>query len=45
MNFLYIIQNPCSMTKWFTTNSDIAVYAGRKGWSVTCINERSKIIR
>jgi hypothetical protein len=45
MNFLYEIQNPCSMIKWFTTNSDIADYAGHKGWSVKCINERSNIIR
>jgi len=45
MNFLYVIQNPCSMIKWFTTNSDIAGYASRKGWSVKCKNECSKIIR
>ena len=45
INFLYVIQNPCSMIKWFTTNSNIAGYANSKGWSVKCINECSKIIR
>jgi len=35
MNFLYIIQNPCSMIKWFTTSSDIAGYfmlVRKKAW-------------
>ena len=45
MNFLYVIQKPCSMTKWFTTNPDIAGYASREGWSVKCIKEDSKIIQ
>ena len=45
MNFLYIIQKPCSMIKWFTNNYDIAGYASRNGWSVKCINERSKIVQ
>ena len=45
MNFLYVIQNPCSMIKWFTTNNDVVGYASRKGWSVKCINENSRIIR
>ena len=45
MNFLYQINKPCSMIKWFTTNPDIASYADRKGWSVKCIYECNKIIR
>ena len=45
MNFLCVIQKPCSMIKWFTTNIDIAGYASRNGWSVKCINERSKIVQ
>lgn len=45
MNFLYVIQNPCSMIKWFTTNTDVAGDASRKGWSVKCINESSRVMR
>jgi len=45
MNLLYVIQKPCSMVKWFTTNSEIAGYASQEGWSVKCINLVSKVIR
>ncbi len=45
MNLLFVIQKPCSMVKWFTTNPDIVGYAFQEGWSVKCINKMSKVIR
>lgn len=44
MNFLYVIQKPCSLVKWFTTSPDIAGYAICKGWSVKRIKEKCNII-
>ena len=45
MNFLYVIQKPCSMVKWFTSSPDIAGFAICEGWSVKRINEKCRIIR
>ena len=45
MNLLYVIQKPCSMVKWFTTNPEIAGFAFQEGWTVKRINAVSKVIR
>jgi hypothetical protein len=38
MHYIFIIQKPNSMIKWYTSNPDIARYANGKDWSVKCIN-------
>lgn len=45
MVFLYIIQKPCSMIKWFTTSPDIAGYSRCQGWCVKRIKVDSSVIR